>query len=142
MNTQNTLLYIFLFFGFGLSSSAMEKNNEINLEVDSITYIEEEDSASLDFNTEAFLPEDFNPYSAPENILHVSYIDAEQEIDLGFDTEEYLPAGFNPHRFFFDIHSIEYIEDEELFDIDLAIIIQVPTSGIMIAYDREPGKGF
>ncbi len=140
MNTQHTLLFVLLFIGYGLSTSAMEKRNGIKMEVDSITFIEEEESA-LDFDTAAYLPADFNPYAAPSNFQHVSFIEEAVAVDLGFDTREYLPQGFNPHRFFFDIHSIEYIEGEELLDVDLAIIKQVPTSGIITNFgDMKIGK--
>ncbi|NER11731.1 hypothetical protein SAMN06265375_10520 [Muriicola jejuensis] len=141
MNTQYTLVFTMLLLGLVLKTSAMEKSNEYNLEVDSILFIEEDEAASFDFDTATYLPVDFNPYAAPSDFRHVSYIEEKAAIDLGFDTKEYLPEGFDPYRFFFDIHSIEYIEDEELLDLDLAIIKQVPTSGLMLPYEKEIRMG-
>jgi hypothetical protein len=112
MKTQNTILSLTLLLGMSFSASANEHMNNVNLEIDSITYLEEEDSASLDFDTTAFLPEAFNPFAAPANFMHVSYIAEVGDVELGFDTNQYLPKGFNPHSFYFDIHSIEYIEED------------------------------
>lgn len=91
---------------------------ELNLEVDSITYIEEDDYTELDFSTEAYLPKGFNPYAAPSNFRHVSYIEEAKATDLGFEAKAYLPEGFNPYKFFFDIHSIEYIEENDELELD------------------------
>ena len=118
MKSQNTILSLLFLFGLGLSTSAMDQNRHIYLELDSITYLEDEDVSSLDFDAEAYLPEEFNAYAAPENILHVSYISNELEVKLGFETQEYLPHDFDPYNFFFYIHSIEYIEDQEGVDPD------------------------
>lgn len=91
----------------------------LNIDLDSITYLEDEEDTSLNFETEAFLPADFNPYAAPANILHTSYIvEDKKTVELGFDTQVYLPEGFNPYSFFFDIHSIEYIEENDLIELD------------------------
>ncbi len=93
-------------------------NKDTSLKVDSITYLEEEDAA-LTFDTEAYLPADFNPYAAPANFEHVSYIEEGQlNIDLGFDTQAYLPEGFSPYPFFFDIDSIEYIDENDLYEVN------------------------
>ena len=91
--------------------------NDKNLILEDIIYLEEE-TASLDFDTDTYLPEDFNPYAGPTNVLHVSYIEKAEEIDLGFDTREYLPEGFNPYQCAFDINSIEYIDENDLFEVD------------------------
>ena len=112
MKTQNIILSLTLLFGVNFSISARELANDFTLEIDSITYLEEEEVATLDFDTAAYLPEDFNPYAAPSNFLHVSYLNEEGHIELGFDTKQYLPEGFDPHEYFFDIHSINYIEEE------------------------------
>lgn len=91
--------------------------NDKNLILEDIIYLEEE-TASLEFDTDAYLPEDFNPYAGPANVLHVSYIEEAEEIDLGFDTQEYLPEGFNPYQCEFDLNSIEYIDENDLFELD------------------------
>jgi len=102
----------------GQFAFAEVSNRETDCVVKDIIYLEEEDRASINFNTEAYLPAEFNPYAAPENIFHVSYIEKEEQIDLGFDTKDYLPKGFDPHKFFFDINSIEYIDERDMWEID------------------------
>ncbi|NNJ89585.1 MAG: hypothetical protein HKP53_09295 [Eudoraea sp.] len=90
-----------------------------NLELDSIIYLEEAEDTSLSIDTEAYLPEDFNPYADPANFEHVSYIEENQlNIDLGFNTEKYLPEGFSPYPFFFDIDSVKYIDENDMFELD------------------------
>ena len=104
-------------------------HKNLNIDLDSITYLEEEEDTALNFDTEAFLPADFNPYAAPANFQHNSYIAEEQKsIDLGFDPEAYLPEGFNPYSFFFDIHSIEYIDENDLFELDFDTKQYLPSS--------------
>lgn len=112
MKTQNTIFSLIAIFGVSLSVSAREFVNNSPLEMDTITYLEEEEIASLDFDTSEYLPEDFNPYAAPSNFMHISFIKGKDAVELGFDTKQYLPEAFNPHRYFFDINSVDYIEEE------------------------------
>ena len=101
----------------------------LNIDLDSITYLEEEEDTVLNFETGAFLPADFNPYAAPANILHTSYIVEDQKtVELGFDTQVYLPEGFNPYSFFFDIHSIEYIDENDIIELDFDTKKYLPTN--------------
>lgn len=119
MNIQLIKVSTLILVAVGNMSLAHATQKNINVDLDSITYLEEEENTSLNFDTEAFLPADFNPYAAPANFQHNSYIDEEQKtVELGFDTQDYLPEGFNPHSFFFDIHSIEYIEENDLIELD------------------------
>ncbi|MBT8281245.1 MAG: hypothetical protein KJO16_06675 [Muriicola sp.] len=118
MNTNIIKISALSFLAAGQIALANDTLNDKNLTVDEITYLQEEETTSLDIDTEAYLPEDFNPYASPANVLHVSYIDEADVVELGFDTRKYLPEGFNPYKCEFDIHSIEYIDENDLFELD------------------------
>lgn len=96
-----------------------EGNQSENLDIDEITYIEEEDTVELGFDTAQYLPEDFNAYKGMEFDLNSIIIAEEvEEIDLGFETAEYLPLGFNVYEgMVFDLDEIEYVELEEEIDL-------------------------
>ncbi len=96
--------------------------------IDSITYIEEEQHAALDFSTEAYLPADFDAYAAPQNVQHISYIEQDSHVELGFDTATYLPETFNPYPFYFDIDTIEYLEDNDLLELDFNTAKYLPAN--------------
>ncbi|NNL08635.1 MAG: hypothetical protein HKP38_05370, partial [Croceitalea sp.] len=51
----------------------------------------------LEFNTEDYLPQDFNPYQGKPSISTFNFIEDDQ-VELGFDTADYLPKGFNPYK--------------------------------------------
>ena len=93
-----------------------ESPKELNL--DEIIYIEEEIPVELGFNTEDYLPEDFNPYEQYVDLNSVEYIEEDESWDLGFDASVYLPDNFNPYAIPSDVMSIDYIEEGE-DDIDL-----------------------
>jgi hypothetical protein len=118
MNTHILKIGILALLMTSQSVLANQANTDSNLIVDNITYLEEEEGDNINFDTEVYLPVDFNPYATPSNILHVSYIETEKETELGFNSEAYLPEGFNAHKFFFDIHSVEYLEEEDFLELD------------------------
>jgi len=91
------------------------------IEVDSIAYIEEEQPIDLGFDTASYLPENFDAFDLPKNIMDISYIEAESEVVLDFDTNVYLPSAFDPFKYYFDLNSIEYIEAEEEIEFDFDI---------------------
>ncbi len=130
----NTALVINAESDESISLSAVKEQKEKELNLASITYIEEEEELDLGFNTEDYLPRGFNPYEAYFDIHSITYIEDEiefeyyfdihtvdyieenKEVELAFNTEDYLPRGFNPYEAYFDIHSITYIEDEIEFE--------------------------
>ena len=103
------------------------------IEVDSIAYIEEENPIDLGFDTATYLPENFNAFDLPNNIMDISYIETESEVVLGFDTDKYLPSAFDPFKFYFDLNSIEYIEEEEEIEFDFEIGDYLPTGYIPVS---------
>ncbi|TDQ33414.1 hypothetical protein [Zeaxanthinibacter enoshimensis] len=63
-----------------------------------INFIEEENEIDLGFDTREYLPENFDPYSAPVDPMSVSYIeDEESDLDPEIDTSLFLPTGFDPY---------------------------------------------
>ena len=95
-----------------------ESPEELNLE--EIIYIEDELPVDLGFNTEDYLPEDFNPYEQYVDLNAIEFIEEEEEEawDLGFDASVYLPDNFNPYAIPSDVMNIDYIEEGE-DDLDL-----------------------
>lgn len=66
-------------------------------DVDSVEFVEEDQDLELGFDTAAYLPENFDPYSGIISVKAINYIDICDEEDLGFETNGYLPAGFDPY---------------------------------------------
>ncbi|MBT8236578.1 MAG: hypothetical protein KJO04_10330 [Bacteroidia bacterium] len=97
-----------------------------HIEGDSIAYIEEEIPVDLGFDTATYLPEGFDAYDLPENIMDISYIEEEARVELDFDLNKYLPKAFNPYKEYFDLNSIQYIEDEEVIEFDFDIQDYLP----------------
>ena len=63
-----------------------------------IVFIEEEEDIDLGFDTSLYLPDNFDPYSAPTDPMSVSFIeDEEQDLDPEIDTSLFLPVGFDPY---------------------------------------------
>ena len=66
-------------------------------DVSSIKFIEVEQQIELGFDTNDYLPEDFNPYKEEVPVNGINFME-EETIDLGFETADYLPENFNPYR--------------------------------------------
>lgn len=96
------------------------KTNCEPLPIDEITYIEVTEDFELDFDTEQYLPEGFNPYDGMHaDLSGVDFIETEQEIDLGFNTAKYLPIGFDAYKGMeIDLGEVIYIEEEEEIELD------------------------
>ncbi|NND16420.1 MAG: hypothetical protein HKN89_08870 [Eudoraea sp.] len=111
-------------FSCALAFGTQTGNSPIHqpsIEIDSITYIEEEYPVDLGFDTAMYLPEGFNAFDLPENIMDISYIEENSEVILDFDVCKYLPRAFNPYKEYFDLNTIEYIEEEEVIEFDFEI---------------------
>ncbi|MBS9461375.1 hypothetical protein KIM67_03060 [Flagellimonas sp. 389] len=85
---------------------------ELNLS--EIQFIEEDSEVVLGFDTEDYLPEDFDPYERYFDLSSVAYIEDENALQLDFDATYHLPEGFDPYAEEVSIHSINYVEDETL----------------------------
>ena len=100
-----------------VSWTTTESPKELDLE--EIIFIEEEIPVELGFDTEDYLPEDFNPYEQYVDLNAIDFIEEEEDAwDLGFDASVYLPDNFNPYAIPSDAMSIDYIEEgEDDFDL-------------------------
>lgn len=67
-----------------------------DFDVNSIKFIEEEQQIELGFDTNKYLPEDFNPYQEEVPVEGINFME-EESIELGFETADYLPENFNPY---------------------------------------------
>ncbi|MBT8205299.1 MAG: hypothetical protein KJP14_04320 [Eudoraea sp.] len=101
-------------------------------ETDKVIYIEEVSPVDLGFDTALYLPEGFDPYAIPENIMDVSFIEDEAKIQLDFDVEQYLPKHFDPYKKYFDLNSIQFIEEEEVIEFDFEIQDYLPADFISV----------
>jgi len=97
------------------------------IEGDSIAYIEEEIPVELGFDTASYLPDGFDAYDLPENIMDISYIREDASVQLDFNVCKYLPRVFDPYKEYFDLNSIEYIEEEEVIEFDFDIHDYLPS---------------
>ena len=117
------LLVTVLTFGAQTGNSLL---NRPTIDIDSITYIEEEKPVELGFDTAMYLPEDFDAFGVPSNFMDVSYVEEESKIILDFNVEDYLPSAFDPYKDYFDLNSIQYIEDCDII-LDYEIMEILPS---------------
>lgn len=72
------------------SPQAHEISMDLNL--NEITYIEEEEPIDLAFDHYAYLPGGFDPYKGMTIALEdIEYIECEEELEFDVDTKEFLP---------------------------------------------------
>lgn len=83
---------------------------ETNFDFDSDISAEAETEIYLGFDTAAYLPNDFDAYSAPVDIHSIDFIE-EEEIEMDFDSKDYLPEGFNPFEAYFNVHEVEFVDE-------------------------------
>ena len=91
-------------------------------EVDDIKVYEVEEEVNINFDTKAYLPENFNPLKGKHDIdwSKIELIEIEEEVIICFNTKAYLPENFNPLKGKHDIDwsKIELIEIEEEVILD------------------------
>lgn len=77
----------------------VKDSNSITLNVSDINVIELEEEAELGFDTNKFLPENFNAIKGKYDLdwSSIELIEIEEEVTIDFDTTMYLPYNFNPH---------------------------------------------
>lgn len=86
-----------------------------DLVINSITYIEEEDELELGFETEDYLPLDFDPYKPYVNLKTIQFIEENETV---VDLADQLPADFNAHAFPKYFRYIDYIDTSDEIIID------------------------
>ncbi|MDO5979754.1 hypothetical protein [Flavivirga spongiicola] len=97
------------------------ENDSCYLDISSIEVYEIEETVNLGFNTNDYLPENFNPLKGKGNIdwSTVEIYEIEEDVDLGFDTKDYLPKNFNSLKGKGDVEweAIKLAEIEEEVEI-------------------------
>ncbi|GAB5476412.1 MAG: hypothetical protein Mars2KO_45110 [Maribacter sp.] len=118
MNKKNLALAIVmgLTFAKGVFAADPETEKE-DFDINSITYIQEEDEIELGFDVADYLPEGFDPYAFYFNLDSVEFI--EEEWSLDFDTAQYLPEGFDAYADPVGIEGINYIDENDAIELDL-----------------------
>jgi len=122
---------VFSVVALGAQTGNSPLHNDL-IETDKVVFIEEVSPVDLGFDTAVYLPEGFDPYGIPENIMDVSFIEDEDKIQLDFDVRQYLPKYFDPYKKYFDLSSIEYIEEEEVIEFDFEIQDYLPADFISV----------
>jgi len=84
-----------------------------NLSLNQISYLEEDEEIELDFDTKAYLPENFDPTTFYFNVATVVYMEATEDIDLGLDTTDYLPNDFDAYAQPKDVMDVSYMEETD-----------------------------
>ena len=84
-------------------------------DLNSITYIEDENEFDLGFNTEDYLPLDFDPHTLYVDLSNIEFV---EEDVLNLNLENYLPADFNAYAFPGYFRSIDYIDPSDNFSLD------------------------
>lgn len=118
MNKKNLALAIImgLTFAKGVFAADPETEKE-EFDINSITYIQEEDEIELGFDVADYLPEGFDPYEFYFDLDSVEFI--EEKWSLDFDTAQYLPEGFDAYADPVGIEGINYIDENDIIELDL-----------------------
>lgn len=90
---------VIVFLAFALVPLLSAKSTALKVEVfdvKSIAFIDETQQIDLGFDTEDYLPKDFNPYAEEFNLNEVNFME-DETIDLGFDAKDFLPKNFNAY---------------------------------------------
>lgn len=105
-----------------------ESAEALDLNINDITFIEEDQEIDLGFDTAVYLPKGFNAYSDTGLDLNdIVVVEDEVEIDLGFDTTDYLPLGFNAYEGMeLKLDDIVYMEEEETIVLNFNVQDYLP----------------
>ena len=89
-----------------------------SLDLNSITYIEDENEFDLGFDTADYLPLNFDPYQTYVDLEAVRFIEEEVVVDF----TAYLPHDFDPYAYPTYFRTIDYVDptDEIMLDFDTA----------------------
>ncbi len=103
------------------NSFANEVNtDEVEFNLNSIIYIEEEEKIELGFNTDEYLPENFNPYTSYINLEDVIFIENEPVLSKRMQRKlkRKLPKGFDAYADPSGISGINYIDENDTIVLD------------------------
>jgi hypothetical protein len=128
MNKKNLALAIImgLLFAKGVFAADPETERE-EFDINSITYIQEEDEIILGFDVTDYLPEGFDPHKQYVDLNSIEFIEDENVPYL--DTSKYLPEEFDAYANPKGIEGVNYIDENDT---------------LVLNYDTKPylPKGF
>ena len=115
-------VFLILLTNTGLMAQHPEHGCE-PLDLNSISYIEEENVFDLGFNTDEYLPADFDPYEIYVNLDVIKYIDEGEAIA---DYSAFLPHDFNPYAYPTYFRTIDYVDPSDTIDLDFDTAENLP----------------
>ncbi|MDB4293058.1 hypothetical protein N9954_06570 [Maribacter sp.] len=117
MNKKNvtTVLAMGLLFVKGVMAG-VPADEKGELDINTISYIEEEEVIDLGFDTADYLPADFDPYKVYFDLNSITII--EDEIQINFDSKKNLPADFDVDAYPTDSESFNYIDADDTISLD------------------------
>ncbi len=117
MNKKSLALAIVMGLSFAKGVFAADPETEKEeFDINSITYIQEEDEIDLGFDVMDYLPDNFNPYRQYVDLNGIEFIEEEDTLD--FDTAKYLPDGFDAYANPKGIEGINYIDENDTVILD------------------------
>ena len=116
MKAINLTFSFLLALGFNTALISQGPSHDCDdLVLNNITYIEEEDEFDLGFETEDYLPLDFDPHKIYVNLDAIEFIDDEE---MTPDFRAYLPAEFNAYAFPKYFRNIDYVDPTDEITLD------------------------
>ncbi|MEM6892895.1 MAG: hypothetical protein AAF554_04335 [Bacteroidota bacterium] len=83
---------------FAQGANAFQNDNDEEIfDLETVEYVEENSEWELGFDTSAYLPEGFDPYTSVVSINTINFIDLCEDVEEDFGTAEHLPQGFDPY---------------------------------------------
>lgn len=117
MNKTNVALAIIMGLSFAKGVFAADPETEKEeFDINSITYIPEEDEIILGFDVTDYLPEGFDPYKQYVDLNSIEFVEDEPVLKL--NTSKYLPKGFDAYADPKGIEGINYIDENDTFDLN------------------------
>lgn len=117
MNKKNLALAIIMGLSFAKGVFAADPETEKEeFDINSISYIQDEEDIELDFDVWDYLPEGFDPYKQYVDLNSIEFI--EDAVALDFNTRKYLPKGFDAYANPIGIAGINYIDENDIIVLD------------------------
>jgi len=104
--------------------AADPKTEKDELVINSVTYIEDDASFKLGFNTADYLPEGFNPYEVYFDLDAIIFV--EEEASIKVNSRKYLPKGFDAYAYPRDVEGFNYIDTNDDVEVDFDTAKHLP----------------
>ncbi len=126
MNKKNLALAIIMGLSFAKGVFAADPETEREkFDINSISYIQEEDKIELGFDVADYLPEGFDPYKQYVDLNSIEFIEDTDVLNL--DIAANLPEGFDAYANPKGIEGINYIDENDTIVLDFNAKEYLPT---------------